>query len=167
MSATLAMFRRRITAVNARFFHPLEGSVLSTFDVYSTIMADEDGHIRQGPGMKPCTAFVIADVAFSKGVRVLGVTSERTSAGGYICQTFPDGSSRADHNVIYVGQYNFFTGHERSPWALVPSDKILEVTSTPTQQSHASDTPESQNSHHRRSTRRPRPARAGVPAVAS
>lgn len=110
-------------------FEPLRDKYLSTFDVYSTTPTGDDGRATRSTGMVPCTAFVIARVAADRGVRIRGVTSERTMAGCFICDTMPDGTPRDPDQVVYVGPYNYFTGHVGSVWSLVASDKayVLHV----------------------------------------
>lgn len=126
MPLTLESYERRITQIAARFFEPLRNCYLTTFDTYSTVDCDDDGVLRPGSGMDPCTAFVIAKVAHDKGIPVKGVTSERTVAGRFICHTMPDGTPREDHMTHYVGNFNYFTSHARSCWSLVTSDKVYE-----------------------------------------
>lgn len=118
------MYRNRIRSIAPCHFEPLRDTYLSTFDVYSTVDRNEEGFVVPGPGMRPCTAFILAHVAATKGVSVKGVTSERTRRGRFICETMPDGSPRASHRIVYVGAFNYFTSHARSRWSLVAQDKI-------------------------------------------
>ena len=111
-----------------RHFEALRDSYLSTFDVYGSVAADTHGNVTRAASMNPCTAFVIATVAADRGVMIRGVTSERTTGGQFICGTMPDGTPRVDARVVYVGPYNYFTGHTGSIWSLVASDKVYVDT---------------------------------------
>lgn len=119
LDQTYGMYERRIAALPEDCFRELEGAFLSTFDVYGTILP-EAGSIEVPPGMKPCTAFIIARVARElHGVHVRGIVSERRKHGQYLCPRLPD------HRYVYVGQYNFFTGHtDKSVWQLARTDKV-------------------------------------------
>ena len=122
---TFALYERRLRKLDAIHFEPLRGTYLSTFDVYSTVSV-VDGGLQVGQGMQQCAAFVLARVAHEKGVFVKGVTSERKRNGIYICNEMPDGTRRADCRVVWVGNYNFFTKHRKSPWSVLPCDKIIK-----------------------------------------
>ena len=129
MPATLAMYERRIRAMDQGHFDALQGAYLSTFDVYSTVPCEPDGTLRPSLAMEDCTALVIARVALDRGVRVAGITSERKSNGTYLCHTMVDGTKRADALIHYVGNFNYFTAHGPTPWSLKRCDKVYSVDS--------------------------------------
>ena len=121
---TYTLYERRLRKLDAVHFEPLRGAYLSTFDVYSTVpWAGDD--LQVGQGMQQSAAFVLARVAWEKGVRVKGVTSERKRGGTYMCNEMPGGIMREDATIVWVGNYNFFTSHEKSPWSVQPCDKII------------------------------------------
>ena len=126
MEATLLRYRRRIQDLPDEAYRELEGSYLSTFDVYCNIGASGDGHLVTGQGINPCTALVIAEEAAGRGVRILGITSARKRRGVPICNVMPDGQPRDQASIVYVGNYLYFTGHTAvSPhWPLRPQDKV-------------------------------------------
>ena len=47
-------------------------------------------------------------------MKVLGACSERKSRGKYICDSL-GGVAREHAKVVYVGTYNYFSGHESHP----------------------------------------------------
>ena len=110
-------------------FAPLAGTWLSTFDVYSSIAAEEDGTVRPGNGMAGNTAFLLAEEARRRGHAVAGVTSERRSGGTFICDRMPDGTPRSEVRCTYVGGYNYFTDHPDTPWCLAKDDRVYHPLS--------------------------------------
>ena len=124
--ATLARYRARIKLLPDDVFIPLQDTYLSTFDIYSTINMSTDGTLPIGRGMEDCTGFIIAQEAYRRGVHVHGITSARKHRGQYICSVMPSGEPRASVDVVYVGNYLYFTGHTLvSPhWQLNPCDKV-------------------------------------------
>lgn len=113
LTRTLGVYRRRIESLPIGVFRRLDGHFLSTYDIYCTIHADPATHAVEVPvGMPQYTAFIIADVALDKGVRVRGVTGARVGSA---------------HPSVYVGARNYFTGHPASVWSLQPIDKVYDT----------------------------------------
>lgn len=92
----------------------LEGAYLSTFSIFST-----ESQVRRRHSNN---AFVLMSLAREFGIGVKGVTSECKVGGEYRAPLL-DGDSREDALLVYVGNYNYFTGHPESKWALKPCDK--------------------------------------------
>ena len=129
MPASFARYRARIEAMEDDAFAPLAGTWLSTFDVYSSIAADEDGVVRPGNGMDDNTTFILAAESARRGHVVAGVTSARKSAGHFICNRMPDGTPRSEVRCTYVGGYDYFTAHPDTVWCLSRDDRVYHPLS--------------------------------------
>ena len=117
--ATLAAYERRMRDMPLRELQELDGCFLSTFDCYCNIMED----VPNDRGL--CnSAVVLMRVARSRGVRVLGVTSERKARGAY-CVRLPPPHIRGETPVVYVSKYNYFTNNSSSKWRLLPTDRVF------------------------------------------
>ena len=128
---TLARYRTRVTALPREEFLELEGSYLSSFDVFSTFA-------EAPPSSVQSHAFVLMQVAREKGVEIRGVTSERKRAGQYICQQLLGEDTRENARCVYTGKYSYFTGHVQSKWAIRPSDRVYVPPSTSSEESTTS-----------------------------
>ena len=125
MEKTLTTYMRRVRGLPRTCFNNLEGCWLSTFDIYSTIYADD---------LSSISMFIFVNVPaihlmlYCKqlGVRVLGVTSERKQNGRYICQE----RANSQNKVVFVGKYSYFSGSElakqTSEFALKKSDYVYK-----------------------------------------
>ena len=89
-----------------------DGAYISSFSVYTTTELDRE---MNHPACNEC--FVLMKICRSLGIRVKGVTSERTIKGKKISDV-----DRDVHKVVYVGKYSYFTKHKSSPFRLLPSD---------------------------------------------
>ena len=127
--ASFARYRARLAEMEDAAFAPLAGTWLSTFDVYSSIAANEDGEVCPGTGMDENTAFLLADEARRRGHGVAGVTSARKSGGSFICDRMPDGTPRSEVRCTYVGAYNYFTSHPETIWCLSKADRVYHPLS--------------------------------------
>ena len=67
-------------------------------------------------------AFVLMSLAREHGVDVKGVTSECKIGGKYRAPLLGN-DTRDSAKIVYVGNYNYFTNHQESEWALKPCDK--------------------------------------------
>ena len=116
MHKSIENYRRRILSTPELFsqLHELRDAYLSTFAIFST-----EKNVRT-----MCTnpAFVLMEVAREHGIHVKGVTSECTISGEFRAPLLGD-DTRETAKVIYVGNYNYFTGHPESKWAMKPCDK--------------------------------------------
>jgi hypothetical protein len=95
----------------------LQGVYLSTFQIFST-----ETKCRR---FNSNNAFVLMDVCRKNGVDVKAVTSECKVDGKYRSELL-DGDTRDTAIVVYVGNYNYFTGHAESKWSLQPCDKVYD-----------------------------------------
>lgn len=121
---TIRAYRARLAALDPAAFRELDGAYLSTYGVYNTVADPDVCHER----MKRCNAVVLLQLARSLGVAVRGVTSERRSAGKYLCDRLLDGEPRASAKIVYVGQYNYFTNKVPHPlFSIRAADKVYEA----------------------------------------
>lgn len=111
--ATLDRYEERLRSMPEEAFRELDNAWLETFEVYSTFTGD---HID-------CAATRLMRVARSYGVNVLGVTSARRTGGKPLCPLIL-GLPREQAKVVYVGQKNFFTMHDESPFSLRFADRV-------------------------------------------
>lgn len=121
LEATLSKYAERVCHVPELAM--LHGAWLSTFEVFSTIPRGSDGVLEKPPGMPDSSAFRLAEVCESQGIIVSGITSARRRGGEFVCPTIA-GAPRETKKVVYIGAYNFFTGHERSPFTMTAADKV-------------------------------------------
>ena len=121
VQATLANYKQRLEALPAEDFQELEGAYLTTFDVFGTVV--EPPPSSASPIQSH--AIVLMEVARAKNVEIKAVTSERKTGGQYICHELLGGDTRDDAKCVYVGKYNYFTGHTHSKWAIKPCDRVL------------------------------------------
>ena len=123
LEATLAKYRSRIENLPIDVIHELEGVYISTFEVYNTIAS----MAGCSSGVKRCAAVQLLDVARRRGGNVKAVTSERKRSDRYLCHKLLEGDTRDNSVVVYVGQYNFFTGHSAHPvFSVIPEDKVFQ-----------------------------------------
>ena len=118
--ATLLRYEKRMQNMPDSNFEEIDNSFLSTFDCYCNILEDL-------PNTKPLcnNAVVLMRVARSKGVNIIGVTSERSEKGTY-CVDLPEPYMRGVTKVVYVGKFNYFTNNKSSKWRLLPQDKVFK-----------------------------------------
>lgn len=125
MEKTLTNYMKRIKGLPHSSFNDLEGCWLSTFDIFSTIHADD---------LSSVSMFIFQNVPAvhlmlwckQLGVHVRGVTSERKQSGRYICKERANPQNR----VVFVGKYSYFSGSElakqTSEFALKKSDYVYK-----------------------------------------
>ena len=118
--ATLRRYEERMQRLPDSEFEEIDNSFLSTFDCYCNILEDV-------PNSKPLcnNAVVLMRVARSRGVNIIGVTSERSEKGTH-CVQLPEPYIRGVTKVVYVGKFNYFTNNKSSKWRLLPRDKVFK-----------------------------------------
>jgi len=114
-------FKARLRQLDAEVFHTwFTGKWVSSFDIRSTIPYGQTigSRIRKH---YPVQAYLIA---IEKGAKPLGITTEHTHSGQYICRVR---QALKKEDVCYIGKYSHFSGHrlkrEDNPFALQPEDK--------------------------------------------
>ncbi len=117
--SSLFKYTERLKTMGANLFNDLSGSLLGTFEIYSTHF-----DIPEGDRMD-CFAAALMREARKRGVNIIGVTSERKRLGEYICYDFGEGRNRSNTHVVYVGKFSYFSGHERSVWAPTREDFVF------------------------------------------
>jgi len=115
-------FKARLRSLDAQVFREwFDGKWVSSFDLRSTIPYGNPigSRIRKHHSVQ---AYL---VAIEKGAKPLGITTEHTHNGQYVCtvrQTIPK------NQIRYIGKYSHFSGHtlrrEDNPFALQPEDKV-------------------------------------------
>ena len=93
----------------------LDEVYLSTFEVFSTEATLRETYSNN--------AFVLMEIARERGVRVKAVTSECKVHGTYRATLLP-GDCRKTAKIVYVGNYNYFTSHEETKWAVLAEDRV-------------------------------------------
>ena len=122
--ATLDKYVRRIKSLPDESFEEIKDAWLSTFDVYGSLECPFDDYV---PPRMVCNATHLAMEARSRGVNVLGVTSQRKKRGAFICDPLPGDVARSDARVVYVGQFSYFTSNKAHPvFSILRCDRVLE-----------------------------------------
>jgi hypothetical protein len=112
--ASLAKYRERIAAErSADEWASLDGAWLSDYGLYDAAACPHHH------------AHTLIAMAKERGAEPKGVVSENMKAAVYVQTTLSDGSPREGATIVYVGGQNKFTNRERSPWALLPADKVM------------------------------------------
>ena len=124
VAKTLDKYKSRMEALSVEELQELDGCYLTTFDVFSTVS-------EHAPSSIQSHALVLMHVARAKNVHVKAVTSERKSRGRYICFDLLGEDTRDNARCIYVGKYNFFTGHEQSKWSIQTPDRVFLAAPPP------------------------------------
>ena len=114
-------FRARLRNLDAQIFHDwFDGKWISSFDLRSTIPFGKavGARIRKHYSVQ---AYLIA---IEKGAKPLGITTEHTHGGEYVCATR---RLILNEKIRYIGKYSHFSGHklriEDNPFALQAKDK--------------------------------------------
>ena len=115
---TFEKYKQRMIPLVTEHVDTFNEAYISSFEIYSTV-----SDIPEGSEMD-CFAGVLLRLVRSLNPRILGATSERKSGGEYICSFLLDGTPRADANVIYVGKFSYFSGHEKSPFSPLAKDFV-------------------------------------------
>lgn len=118
---TMKVFKQRLRGLDTHLFKQwFDGKWISSFDLRSTIPY---GH-PIGSRIRKHYSVQAYLVAVEKGAKPLGITTEHTHGGEYICSVRRDIS---DDRIRYIGKYSHFSGHklkrEDNPFALQPEDK--------------------------------------------
>lgn len=126
MDATLRRYIARIKTLPRTAFDQLHNCWLSTFDIFSTVRADD---------LSSVSLFIFNNVpavhlmAYCRqlGIRVCGVTSERKHNGRFICQE----RANPEHRVVFVGKFSYFSGSDlakqTSDFALKKGDYVYKA----------------------------------------
>ena len=104
--------RIRSTYSPAELRDAFSDAYISSFAIYATCETNRD---NAHPACNEC--FVLMRICRELGIRVKGVTSERTIKGERISEI-----DREKERVVYVGKYSYFTKHLSSPFRILPAD---------------------------------------------
>jgi hypothetical protein len=118
---TMKVFKQRLRDLDARLFKRwFDEKWVSSFDLRSTIPYGQP----IGPRIRKHYSAQAYLIAVEKGAKPLGITTEHTHGGNYICSVR---RAITDDNIRYIGKYSHFSGHklkrEDNPFALQPADK--------------------------------------------
>ena len=118
---TMRAFKKRLRSLDKSLFSKwFDGKWISSFDIRSTIMVSKQINAR----MRKHYSVQAYLIALEKGASPLGITTEHTHNGKYVCVT----RQSIDANTIqYIGKYSHFSGHtlrrQDNPFTLQPEDK--------------------------------------------
>lgn len=117
---TFRAYTHRINDFSDEELEELDDKYLTSFDVWNTFDTRHNP-----PPHTTSNAFVLAEIAKSRGVKVRGVTSERRINDRLICESLLNGDVRSamPGKFVYTGPFNYFTGHKSSKWSILPEDK--------------------------------------------
>ena len=123
--ATLAKYRERISALPASEFAEFAGAIITDYKLHDCAPTD---------AVPRTHAFLLADIARSKGAVPAGIVSANKKEKKYL-EALPNGLLRPDEGgeakMVYIGDKNQFTGMtEASKWAVTKDDKVM-VPNTP------------------------------------
>ena len=123
---TLQSYEHRIRSLPLDDLEICNDSFLSSYDVFSTFLPEEledYEDTRKFDERLDKPIFRLYSILREKGIRVLGITSERRMGDDFIA-AIPFCGLRENVKILYVGQHNSFTKRKRNQTlSVLPIDK--------------------------------------------
>ena len=123
---TLQSYEHRIRSLPLDDLEICNDSFLSSYDVFSTFLPEEledYEDTRKFDERLDKPIFRLYSILREKGIRVLGITSERRMGDSFIA-AIPFCGLRENVKILYVGQHNSFTKRKRNQTlSVLPIDK--------------------------------------------